>query len=53
MVELLRHPLPVAVVTLAERTEIDRLDTHGATISVAPDAELRDVRSDPFADGVE
>jgi len=53
MVELLCHPLPVAIVTLAELTEIDRLDTHGARVSVASDSGLSDVRSDPFAESVQ
>jgi len=53
MVELLRHPLQVAVVTLAELTEIDRFDTDGAKVSAASDSGLCDDRSDPFAESVQ
>ena len=53
MVELRSHAKTIAVVTITERAQINRLDTHGATVSAASDSGRCDDRSDPFAEGVE
>lgn len=53
MAEPRSHPPTIAVVTITERAQIDRLDTYGATVSAESDSGRCDDGSDPLAEGVE